>query len=250
MTLTVKEVHAKSLLSRSGIEGISYTVNPYTGCSHGCRYCYATFMKKYTGHLEAWGEFVDAKVNAPLLLARQLSRAKRGIVILSSVTDPYQQVESKYKLTRACLVALSNYDFPVEILTKSPLVLRDMDVIAKCSQIEVGFTITTDDDRIRRILEPQAPSIEQRIRALKVLHEKGIRTYVFIGPVLPMHPDILVQRIRPYVDRVMIDSMNYPSKTIGIYRSHRLDRWLDPDHVNSVIEGLQKGLDAVPTDIC
>ena len=112
-------------------------------------------MKKYTGHPEAWGAFVDVKVNAPLLLEKQLSRAERGTVILSSVTDPYQQIEAKYKLTRACLIALSNYDFPVEILTKSPLVLRDMDVIIKCGQIEVGLTISTDDDSIRRIFEPR-----------------------------------------------------------------------------------------------
>ncbi|HUJ90094.1 MAG TPA: radical SAM protein [Syntrophorhabdales bacterium] len=250
MALVVKEVHAKSVLSRSGIEGVSYTVNPYTGCSHKCRYCYATFMKKYTGHPEAWGEFVDAKMNAALLLARQLSRAARGNVILSSVTDPYQRLEARYALTRACLVTLSDYDFPVEILTKSPLVVRDMDVITKIREIEVGFTITTDDDRIRRIFEPHAPSIEQRIRALQVLHDKGIRTYVFIGPVLPMHPEILAERIRPHVHRVMIDCMNYPSKTIGIYRAHRLGRWLDTGYVDSVIQGLRKGLNAVPTEIC
>jgi DNA repair photolyase len=250
VTLVVKEVQAKSVLSRSAIEGITYTVNPYIGCSHACRYCYATFMKKYTGHPEAWGAFVDVKVNAPLLLEKQLSRAKRGTVILSSVTDPYQQIEAKYKLTRACLVALSNYDFPVEILTKSPLVLRDMDVIVTCGQINVGLTITTDDDRIRRVLEPRAPSIEERIRALKVLHEKGIRTYVFVGPVLPMHPETLAKKIAPYAHRVMIDSMNYPSKTIGIYRAHRLDQWLTSDYVKSIIERLQKGLGAVPTEIC
>ncbi len=250
MTLVVKEVQAKSILSRSAIEGINYTVNPYIGCSHGCRYCYATFMKKYTGHPEAWGAFVDVKVNAPLLLEKQLSRAERGTVILSSVTDPYQQIEAKYKLTRACLIALSNYDFPVEILTKSPLVLRDMDVIIKCGQIEVGFTITTDDDGIRRIFEPRAPSIEERIRALEVLRHKGIRTYVFVGPVLPMHPDTLVQKIRPYAHRVMIDSMNYPSKTIGVYRAHRLDQWLRPDYVTSVIEVLRRGLSSLPVEIC
>jgi DNA repair photolyase len=250
MALVVKEVRAKSILSRSGIEGINYTVNPYTGCGHKCLYCYATFMKKYTGHTEPWGEFVDAKVNAPLLLARQLSRAERGSVILSSVTDPYQPVEAKYKLTRGCLAALSNHDFPVEVLTKSPLVLRDMDVIVKCGQIEVGFTITTDDERIRRIFEPQAPSIEQRIKALQALHEKGIRTYVFIGPVLPMHPDRLADRIRPYVHRVMIDPMNYPSKTRAVYQAHALGRWLDPDYVGSITEALQRLLDTVPVEVC
>jgi DNA repair photolyase len=250
MAVVVREVRAKSVLSRSGIEGISYTVNPYTGCIHKCRYCYATFMKRYTGHIEPWGEFVDAKINAPLLLAKQLSRAQRGSVILSSVTDPYQPVEAKYKLTRGCLVALSDYDFPVEVLTKSPLVLRDMDVIAKCGQIEVGFTITTDDEKIRRIFEPQAPSIEERTSALQALHEKGIRTYVFIGPVLPMHPDTLADRIRPYVHRVMIDSMNYPSKTQALYRTHGFDRWLDPAYIGSVTEALQHRLDTVPVEVC
>jgi DNA repair photolyase len=250
MALVVKEVRAKSILSRSGIEGISYTVNPYTGCGHSCLYCYATFMKRYTGHTEPWGEFVDAKVNAPLLLAKQLSRAERGSVILSSVTDPYQPVEAKYKLTRSCLIALSDCDFPVEILTKSPLVLRDTDVIVKCGRIEVGFTITTEDDRVRRIFEPLAPSIEQRIRALQTLHEKGIRTFVFIGPVLPMHPDVLADRIRPYVRRVMIDSMNYPSKTRAVYRTHGLSRWLDPGYVGSIRDALQRLLDTVPVEVC
>jgi DNA repair photolyase len=250
MALIIKEVHAKSVLSRSGIEGINYTVNPYTGCSHGCLYCYATFMKKYTGHLEAWGRFVDAKINAPLLLARQLSRAARGNVILSSVTDPYQRLEARYALTRSCLLALLNYDFPVEVLTKSPLVLRDIDVITNFRQIEVGFTITTDEDRIRRIFEPQAPSIEQRIRALQRLHDKDVRTFVFIGPVLPMHPEILAERIRPHACRVMIDCMNYPSKTKGVYRAHGLDRWLDPDYVDGIIEALRQGLDPVPVEIC
>jgi DNA repair photolyase len=250
MTLVIKEVHAASVLSHSGIEGISYAVNPYTGCSHKCRYCYATFMKRYTGHPEAWGEFVDAKVNAPLLLAKQLSKAKRGTVILSSVTDPYQPVEARYKLTRDCLIALSDYDFPVEILTKSPLVLRDTDVIATCGQIEVGFTITTDDERIRRIFEPQAPSIEQRIQALRALHEKGIRTYVFIGPILPMRPDMLAKRIRPYTGRVMIDCMNYPSKTTAAYRTHGLDLWLDPGHVSETIDALRHSLGTIPVEVC
>jgi DNA repair photolyase len=250
MALVIREVHAKSVLSRSGIERISYTINPYTGCSHGCRYCYATFMKRYTGHPEPWGEFVDVKVNAPALLAHELKRAKEGTVILSSVTDPYQKLEAKYELTRACIAELSKHDFPVEVLTKSPLVQRDMDVIARCARVDVGVTITTDNDRIRRIFEPCAPSIEQRIRSLEAISKKGIPTYAFIGPVLPMHPETLARRIRPHVQRVLIDSMNYPTKTTAIYRAHRLERWLDSDYVRHVIETLRKELDSVPVDVC
>jgi DNA repair photolyase len=250
VTPIIKEVRAKSILSRSGIEGISYTVNPYTGCSHGCLYCYATFMKKFTGHTEAWGDFVDAKINAPLLLAKQLPRAARGNVIVSSVTDPYQHTETEYALTRACLVTLLKHDFPVQILTKSPLVVRDMDVIGQFSDIEVGLTVTTDDDRIRQIFEPKAPSIEERLRALRTIHERGIRTYAFIGPALPMSPATLADKLAPHVDRVLIDRMNYPPNTKGIYRTHHLGQWLDPDYLGCVIEEITKRLDGLPVEVC
>ena len=109
---------------------------------------------------------------------------------------------------------------------------------------------TTDDDRIRRIFEPQAPSIEQRLRALQGLYEEGIQTFVFVGPVLPMHPEILAERIRPHARRVMIDCMNYASKTRAVYRAHSLDRRLDPDYVDEVIEALRKRLYPVPVEIC
>ncbi len=250
MTLHIREVRARSVLSRSGIEGIQYTVNPYTGCSHGCHYCYATFMKKYSGHTEAWGDFVDAKVNAPELLAKQLGRAARGNVILSSVTDPYQAVESRYRLTRECLIALSGHDFPVAILTKSPLVLRDMEIIERFGDIEVGLTITTDDDRIREIFEPKAPPVTERLRALQELHGRRIRTYAFIGPTLPMRPRRLAERLAPYVDRVMIDRMNYPSKTRAFYRAHGLEEWLDPARVAHTIEEIRAALDGLPVEVC
>ena len=250
VTPYIREVRARSILSRSGIEGIRYTVNPYIGCSHGCVYCYATFMKKYTGHTEAWGDFVDAKLNAPELLAKQLARAPRGNVILSSVTDPYQAAENRYALTRGCLTALSNHDFPVAILTKSPLVLRDIDIIERLGDIEVGLTITTDDDHIRKIFEPKASPIMERLHALQHLHRHKIRTYAFIGPTLPMSPRKLAELLGPCVDRVMIDRMNYPSKTAALYRRHRLDQWLDPAYVNHVIEEVRAALDGLPIEIC
>lgn len=170
MGLIIKEVIAKSILSKSGIPGASYCLNPYVGCSHACRYCYASFMKKYTGHTEPWGNFVDVKINAPGVLERQLRRAAKGSIILSSVTDAYQPLEMKYKITRQCLENLIDSRFPVDILTKSPLVLRDMDLIRKFKDINVGITITTDDDKIRKLFEPKAPPIGARIHALKTLH--------------------------------------------------------------------------------
>ena len=157
MSLIIREIKAKSILTKSGIPGVDYCVNPYVGCSHGCRYCYATFMKRYTGHTEPWGGFVDVKINAPEILQRQLKRARNGRVMISSVTDAYQQIESKYKLTRQCLEILLQNQSPVDILTKSPLVLRDMDIIKKFKDIEVGITITTNDEEISRVFEANAP---------------------------------------------------------------------------------------------
>jgi len=250
MSLVVREVQAKSILSRSGIEGISYTINPYTGCAHACRYCYATFMKRYTGHTEPWGQFVDVKVNAPSLLLRQLQRAPRGTVIMSSVTDPYQPIEATWRLTRSCLTLLSDHEFPVQILTKSPLVLRDIDLFKTFTDIEVGVTITTESDRVRRVFEPNAPTIAERLHALKTLHEHGVSTYAFVGPLLPMQPPLLAESIRPYVGRVLIDRMNYLSKTLRLYKALRLTEWLDAQHLDRIVGELCGSLHGVPVEIC
>lgn len=250
MSLIIREIKAKSILTKSGIPGVDYCINPYVGCSHGCRYCYATFMKRYSGHTEAWGSFVDVKINAPEILQKQLKRAKRGRVLISSVTDAYQPIESKYKLTRQCLEILLQSQFPVDILTKSPLVLRDTDLIKKFKDIEVGITITTNDEKMQKIFEPNAPSIMARIRTLKALHDKGINTYAFIGPVLPMNPETLSEKIRPHVDSIIIDKMNYPSKTFTIYNRMNLSKWLDKDFIDDIIQRLKNGFLGKTVDIC
>lgn len=250
MSLIIREIKAKSILTKSGIPGVDYCINPYVGCSHGCRYCYATFMKKYTGHTEPWGGFVDVKINAPEILQKQLKRARMGRVMISSVTDAYQQIESKYKLTRQCLEILLQSQFPVDILTKSPLVLRDIDLIKKFKDIEVGITITTNDEKMQKIFEPNAPSIIARIRTLKTLHDNGMKTYAFIGPVLPMSPETLSEKIRPYVDSIIIDRMNYTSKTLKIYQRMNLTQWLDKDFIDDIIQRLKNGFAGKPVTIC
>ncbi len=238
----IREVQAKSILSKSGIPGVTYCVNPYVGCAHACKYCYATFMMRFTGHTEKWGSFVDVKMNASELLNKQLKRAQRGTVMLSSVTDPYQPAEAKYKLTRKCLEALALHQFPVSILTKSPLILRDMDLITEINDIEIGLTITTDNDRVREIFEPNAPPISARIDALKQLHNEGIRTYVFIGPLLPMDSTVLASQIKPYTSRILIDRMNYTHKTSLLYRKYKIENWLDIKNIESVISRLERKL--------
>ena len=249
MKQKVNEINVRSVLSKTRIPGVEYCLNPYTGCTHACKYCYATFMKRFTGHIEPWGSFVDVKINAPEILRKQLKKTQKGNIIISSVTDPYQPVEKKYMITRKCLEVLEQYKYPVNILTKSPLVLRDMDIVSKMNA-EVGITISTDDDSVRKIFEPCAPSIDLRIEALKELYKKGIYTYAFIGPVLPMNPDALTKMIKPYVSGVIIDKMNYESKVKSLYKKLGYGKWLDEEFIQGVIARLAANFSGKEVEVC
>ncbi len=250
MRRVFKEIMVRQVLTDTGIPGERYCINPYVGCAHACRYCYATFMKRFTGHTEPWGSFVDIKINAPEVLRRQLRRAKGGGIIMSSVTDPYQPVESRYLITRRCLEVMTLYRFPLNILTKSPLILRDIDLIQRLEDVEVGLTITTEDEGVRRLFEPHAPPIERRIDALRRLHRAGIRTYAFIGPVLPMNPESLARRLVPYVNSILIDRMNYTERVRWIYRRYGIERWLDGEFVDRIINRLRCVFGEKEVDVC
>jgi DNA repair photolyase len=235
MTLTVKEVRAKSILSKSKV--YPYVVNPYTGCQHGCSYCYARFMKRVTGHREPWGEFVDVKINAPELLRGEIRKKKRGRVWVSGVCDPYQPLEEKYRLTRQCLEILAHHGWPVTIQTRSPLVLRDLDIIKIARDFEVGLTVTTADDRIRTLFEPNAPPIAERIAALDTLHRAGVRTFAMIAPVLP-GAEGLVKLLRGKIDYAIIDRMNYHYAN-WVYRKYGLEHALSDEFFARVAQELR-----------
>ena len=232
--MKVREIFAKTVLTRTAISGFDYCLNPYVGCGHGCRYCYASFMKRFTGHKEPWGEFIDVKVNAPSLLKNQLKRAKPGIVAISTVTDPYQPIEKTYKITRGCLEALLDKQFPVNLLTRSPLCLQDIELFKRFKKIEVGLTVTTHDEAMKKLFEPCSPSIPSRIKALETLRKERVKTYAFIGPLLPLNPAPMVKMLEGLVDAVLIDRMNYPNKVKGIYRKNGLDAYLTDDYFNVI----------------
>ncbi len=217
----ITEVTTKSALVRSRIPGVEYVINPYIGCGHGCRYCYAVFMRKYSRNHQntEWGRFVEVKTNMTEILRSELSRKRKtGAAMLSSVCDPYQPAEQRYRLTRGCVEALRDHGWRINILTRSPLVTRDLDLLKTCIDVSVGFSIPTDDDGVRRILEPCSPSIPARIEALRRVHEAGIRTWVFIAPLLPMSPQRLVERILPYIDHAMVDPLNYRGQVAALFR--------------------------------
>ena len=189
----IKEIQAKGILSKCGIPGIDWVVNPYIGCRFGCKYCYASFMGRFVGKKVAdWGEYVYPKINAPELLKKEIDRklpdkGKGKEVFFSSVTDPYQGLEVKYQLTRKCLGVLADWEFTgtLSILTKSNLVTRDIDILKRFKQVVVGLTVTSADDGISRYFEKYAPPVSERLEALRKLNEAGIKTYAFIGPLLP-----------------------------------------------------------------
>jgi len=169
-------------------------------------------MRRFTGHVdEKWGSFVDVRVNAAEVLERELARKRcEGVVLLGSVTDAYQPVERKYKVTRAIAEVLLKHQCNISILTKSSLVLRDLDLFVRFTHCEVGLTITTLDERVRRYFEPYSSSVPERVEALRSLHKNGVRTYVFIGPVLPKLTDIeaIIRAVRDYIDAVWVEALN------------------------------------------
>ncbi len=184
---TVRETYAKSILGKSGIS--NYCVNCYTGCLHSCVYCYARFMKRFSGHAEPWGQFLDIKVNAPEVLAKEVRRSAPGSVFVSSVCDGWQPAEKRYEVTRRCLALLLEYGFHVSILTKNSLVLRDLDIIRAYDNVELGMTITTMDETIRRRIEPASSPSAERIATLRQAGDAGVKTYAFLGPFMPSLTD-------------------------------------------------------------
>ena len=212
-------------MSRSKV--FDYVINPYIGCQHGCTYCYARFMKRFRGHKEPWGEFVDVKINAPDLLEREIDKKPSGRVWVSGVCDPYQPLERRYQLTRKCIEILVQHDWPITIQTKSVLVLRDVDLFKRANKLEVGLTVTTGDERVRQLFEPNVPSIKERIKALGELHVAGTRTYAMIAPMLPKVEGLVVW-LKGKVDYVLIDRMNYHYSD-WVYRKYKLEDTMSDD---------------------
>ncbi len=210
--VVVRETRCKTILNRTSIS--DYSLNCYTGCSHGCVYCYARFMQRFHPHPEPWGRFVDVKVNAAEALARQLRRRAPGDVFVSSACDGWQPIEAERALTRRCCQLLLEQGFQVNVLTKSALVLRDFDVLSR-GRARIGVTVTTLDERLRKLWEPRASSVEERLRVIAEAKRAGFRTAVMFGPLLPFFSDDgrsiyrLLQRAADLdVDHVWVDALN------------------------------------------
>jgi len=214
----------RTALSKSGLPGATYSVNPYFGCSHGCVYCYASFLLRYHQRAERWGSFVEAKVNMPAVLRREKKRP--GKVYLGTVCDPYQPAEAEFRLSQAVLEILGGAGFPVEVLTKSDLILRDINLLQRYPGFSVELTITTLDEQVQKLFEPGAVTPQRRLTAAQRLVATGVPVSVFVGPVLPYFSDsfetlfeIFCAIARVGVRRVLVDRFNYLSGKMGVLRS-------------------------------
>ncbi len=211
--MKVIETECKNALVKTKIPGCDYTLNPYIGCQHACIYCYMSAFFKKMGHKEEWGELVKPKTNIHEVLEEQLKTGKYEgkTILMSSATDAYQPLEKKYELTRKCLEVMAEHDVGLDVLTKSKLILRDLDLITEFKKANIGVSINTLNDEVRRVFEPLASTPEQRLKVLKKLKDEGLKTYAFIAPALPFLTNLeeLFKELHETgVDLIIFDKLN------------------------------------------
>lgn len=223
--MTVNEIESKTVLTKSNLPVSDYSVNPYVGCAHACKYCYASFMKRFTGHAEPWGEFVDVK-HWPDILRPERYAGKE--LFIGSVTDPYQPLEETWKRTRALLEQMRGSGCRISIATKSDLVLRDLDLIRTFPNARVSWSINTLDEDFRREMD-EAVSIQRRLAAMKAFHDAGVRTICFISPIFPCITDVpaILRRVKDQCNLVWLENLNlrgnYKAAILAYIRERRAD---------------------------
>lgn len=218
--MKVESRKVKSFIVKSNIPDVDYVINPYIGCQHGCIYCYAEFMIRFTGHKgDKWGTFLDVKD----FDFNKIKPSKYGgkSILISSVTDPYIPLELKYKNTRKILQKLIGTKAHMIILTKSKHVIRDIDLFKKFENIEIGISICTLDKEIAKFLEPGASRPIERLNAIKELFDNGIKPYVFISPYFPGITNFreIIKESMDYTAYFMFENLNF--------RPHNIPRILN-----------------------
>lgn len=204
--MTIKEINVKDYLTKSNLPASDYVINPYVGCPHGCKYCYASFMKRFTGHTEDWGTFIDIKKSGKKI---NLNKISKKSVFLSSVTDCYNPLEEKYKLTRSILTQLKDSDCNLSISTKSKLILRDIDLLKQIKNVTVSMSINTLNENFRKDMD-HASTIEERLNTLKELHQNGIHTVLFMSPIFPYITEWkeIINKSKDFIDEYWFENLN------------------------------------------
>ncbi|HUT81714.1 MAG TPA: radical SAM protein [Candidatus Bathyarchaeia archaeon] len=213
--MNIKIIESKNIITKSNIPGIDYVINPFVGCQHGCIYCYAEFMKRFTNHGgDDWGKFIDIKKFD--LSTIKPEKYTNKTLLFSSVTDPYCPIEAKYKITRSILEKLVGTKAKIDVLTKSRLVERDIDLFQLFENIRVGISLSTLDTNHAKKIEPLASRPELRIKALENIANKGIATYVFISPIFPEITDWkeIILATKHFTTDFMFENLNFRAHNI------------------------------------
>lgn len=183
-------VNAASILTEAKgfMSAYDYTLNPYSGCSFGCSYCYAAFFSRSEEQRKNWGYWLNVKENAlQLLIKFRKKTLSNKTIYMSSVTDPYQPIEKEIKLTRSLLKELLVYHQPrLVIQTRSPIVTRDIDLFKQYKSIQINMTITTDNEEVRKSFEPLCPSNKSRLKAIEEISKAGVNSCITMTPLLPV----------------------------------------------------------------
>lgn len=205
-TKTIKFIDVQSIMTKSSLPVGGYSVNPYVGCPHGCKYCYASFMKRFTGHKEDWGTFLDVKHWKPITDSRKYDGQR---IVIGSVTDGYNPYEEKFCNTRKLLEELGDTKAEIMICTKSDLVLRDLDLLKKFLKVTVSWSVNTLDEQFRRDMD-NAVSIERRLKAMQKVYNSGIRTVCFVSPIFPAITDVkaIIEEVKEYSDLIWLENLN------------------------------------------
>ncbi len=217
MEVIVKSIETKSVLSKSNLPVGDYSVNPYTGCPHACKYCYASFMKRFTGHPEPWGTFLDVKYWPEI---KNPERYAGKELFIGSVTDPYNPYEETYGRTKALLEQLRGSGARISIATKSDLVLRDLELIKTFPDARVSWSINTLDEDFQTDMD-EAVSIKRRLAAMKAFHAEGVRTTCFISPIFPGITDAqeIISQTKEQCNLIWLENLNlrgsYKSVVLG-----------------------------------
>ncbi len=221
--MLIKEIDVKGIMTKSNLPVADFSVNPYVGCAHACKYCYASFMKRFTNHSEPWGDFVDVKNWGEI---KNPAKYAGKEAFIGSVTDPYQPCEKKYERTRHLLEQLQGSGVSISIATRSSLVLRDIDLIKTFPNARVAISINTVDENFRKEMDKGA-AIERRLETMKQLYDAGIKTTCFISPIFPGITDVeaIVDSAKDRCNLVWLENLNLR----GDYRVVIMD-WIHRNH--------------------
>ena len=241
-TEIIQEIKVQSVMTKSSLPVGGYSVNPYVGCPHACKYCYASFMKRFTGHTEPWGTFLDVKHWKPIANPHKYDGER---IVIGSVTDGYNPYEAEFRNTRRLLEELRGTQAELMICTKSDLVLRDLDLLKQFPKVTVSWSVNTLNEEFRADMD-RAVSIERRLHAMRQVYEAGIRTVCFVSPIFPGITDVkaIIEEVKGYADLIWLENLNLRGQFKGeimayirekhpalfplyeeIYNQKRLDYW-------------------------